>query len=337
MKPRGAILISVFLALTSTHPSVAVAGDKKYQEAEVLLAKAREASDIRCEGCPPFRLTAQIREFGEKYQLIEGTYNEGTCVLNWASADKWREEYTLGDYSEVQLGLGGWIHAKRSTLYRPWEPGALAGHLDIGESLGGLVKAKVRDLSERQLAKGSAVCAQYQGTNTSPDVQTLCFLREGGFLTERQEQDNVWRYEQYGSFAGKEYPRRLAFYTKGQLTLEVRVKELVASPAWPPSLFEPLTGPDVHTSCRDPELPTPIRHDMPSLPDDLLGHYVLEFEFSVGTDGKVHNMVVSPSANPRIAQLFVKSASKWRYTPAKCMGKAYELHLVQETVIEHHH
>ena len=84
------------------------AKDKKLEEAQALLTKAHELSDIRAKGSPPFRLRAEITALNVKGKPVQGSYS-----LDWASPERWRDEVHLEEYERVRVRNGDelWQHA----------------------------------------------------------------------------------------------------------------------------------------------------------------------------------------------------------------------------------
>src|SRR4030042_2049882 len=101
------LLLGAFVA-----PSALQARDDKRQAAEALLAKARELSDIRCEGCPPFRLVARVR-----FSLPNVVQSDGEYVLLWASHEQWREEMRFPDFTQQTYGSRLKVWRVRSISY----------------------------------------------------------------------------------------------------------------------------------------------------------------------------------------------------------------------------
>jgi hypothetical protein len=311
-------------------PLLSVGKDKKQQEAKALLAKARELSDIRCQGCPPFRLKARVRSFEGVAMPVDGTY-----VLNWASPGKWREDLRMPDYSEIRLGLGDEIQEERATRFRPGPLAWLLTHLDIGGRLNELPHSKIKGLKEWQVQRGLSVCADYQQEGMRY-LQRRCFLRDKGLLMYEESPPDAYEYDEYIPFVGKLFPWKIAHYVGGRLTDEMQVTELVASPGWQAGLFEPMTGSDVHETCRNPDPPRDVRVELPSLPDDVMGDFTVTIEYVVGVDGLPGDVVVHAS-DARLEPLVLKAFSKSRFIPAKCRGVPSETQRIATITIHHVH
>lgn len=330
MIPTNGMVVRWVVCILMLLPPLAVGKDKKQQEAEALLAKARELSDIRCQGCPPFRLKARVRLFEGVAMPVDGTY-----VLYWASPGKWREDLRMPDYNEIRLGLGDEIQEKRPTRFRPGPLAWLLTHLDIGGRLNELARSKIKNVKEWQVQRGLLVCTDYQQERMRY-LQRRCFLRDKGLLLHEESPPEAYEYDEYTPFVGKLFPWKMARYVGGTLTDEMQITELVVSPEWEAGLFDPMTGSDVHETCRNPDAPREVRGEFPSLPDNLMGDFTVTIEYVVGVDGLPRDVVVH-AADPRIETFVLKGFSKSRFIPAKCKGVPIETQRVAEMKIHHEH
>lgn len=330
MLMRNQIRVSTVLIVILTASSAVPAKDKKQQEAEALLAKARELHDIRCDGCKPFRLKAEIRSYEDAGKTVDGTY-----VLYWASKDKWRDEITWPDYNEAQVCLGDKIWRRHSSRFRPRSAGWVLGQLNLGAHLEKVINTRINEVIVKDLSSGSSICAAF----TSGGVSLLdlrCFLRDSAHLVHEETPFETLDYHEHVPFAGRIYPRRILQFAKGSLSREIRVKELQVSQEWATGLFEPLTGPDVRETCREPELPRLVAPKTPALPSNMLGDFKAHIEVNVGSDGsaQIDRIYVS---DVRIAPYVRTAVSEWRYAPAKCGSKPIDAELSTELNIHHQH
>jgi hypothetical protein len=115
------ILLGLLIALASP---ILFAKDNKQAEAEALLQRARELSDIRCEGCPPFRLVARVR-----VTPARGIQPDGEYDLLWASSEQWREDIKFPDFTQQTYGSRLRVWRVRSLPYLPQHVLILRGQL----------------------------------------------------------------------------------------------------------------------------------------------------------------------------------------------------------------
>jgi hypothetical protein len=105
-----AIVLTARLLLASA--SFAKNQAQERAEAVALIDKALSASDLRALGSPPFQLRGTLA-----VPLSKGKSATGTCILDWASPDRWREEIHVANYSRIRAGGAGKYRQLRSLNY----------------------------------------------------------------------------------------------------------------------------------------------------------------------------------------------------------------------------
>ncbi len=306
---RNLTRVFTFLSLIAFGVGAALAKDTKKQEAEALLAKAREISDIRCDGCKPFRLEADIRSHEGDGVTLEGKYK-----LYWVSADQWRDEFTWPDYKENRVGLAEKIWVKRSARFRPAYAGSIFRISIFGFYRTPATAASIKKNTKKDLPSGPSVCLELkQDGNT----QIQCFLRETAHLVREETSMGAVDYEEHVPFAGKIFPRRILQFVGRTLSREIRITNLQILQEPATGLFGPLTGPDVRETCREPEPPRLFNSVVPTLPDSLMGRFKINMEVGVGSDGSAE-IIEMFVPNPHIGPYVRKAVSRWQFSPAKC-------------------
>jgi hypothetical protein len=112
---RSRLLIS--LLTLPLVPCLSFAENKSH-EAAALIERAKQLSDIRAEGSPPFRLKATIKIVAD-----DGTSREGTYVEDWVSAETWRTEIAAGSFNQTEVEGQKAFHLEHfATAYRLYLP-----------------------------------------------------------------------------------------------------------------------------------------------------------------------------------------------------------------------
>jgi hypothetical protein len=112
-----------------------------------LIQKVHDVCDIRAQGSPPFHMECHFTFLG----MAQGT-SEGKYVLDWASPDKWREEFSLPGFSQTRVGGKERVWLRRNIAFKPMRIQQLLGALSFSFSgtlqRGEKIKAFRREGSE---------------------------------------------------------------------------------------------------------------------------------------------------------------------------------------------
>jgi TonB family protein len=321
------VLIAFTMALLP--PVLASPKDKKQQEAEALLAKAREVSDIRCDGCPPFRLTA-------RFWTQQSTGRQlGDYSLTWASARKWREEVVFQDLKFVTVAEEKNDWRAWSFEFRPYWLVELAASLDFRRTLSPRVLERAGRIRLRALADGAGKCIEaefgkdYQGN--------FCFNAQTGTVS-RTEASGAFpiarEWTEYEKFGDKYFPRAVRIFEGETQVTEMRVEELKIDPSISSTAFLPPENATAWPTCEKANFPKAIRMPEPAYPENLRkqgvrGKVILNVR--VELDGRVGNAYVLRSTGEEFSAAAVKAVKdQWTFLPATCEGVAIPSEIIVE-------
>jgi len=327
MIPANGMVVRWVVCILVLLPPLAIGKDKKQQEAEALLAKARELSDIRCQGCPPFRMRARVRLFELPAGAAEGTY-----AVFWESPEKWREEINIAGYTELRVGLGERVFVKRSIRFQPYRVNMLGVVLDLRTRIALPQAAKVTRIEKRSISETDCRCVAFRVGESRGNE--LCFLAAEGTLCEVRGSSDRSEYSNYGPVAGKLFPRLIRLYVGDQLLDELTVGELTRVPSHDAALFIPPVGPEVQETCQNPEPMRLVKNPRPELPFGMYGAFRGIVYVVVGTDGRAHNPTIVWPSDARFGVVLLKLAAEWRFRPASCAGIPVEASATLE--LEYH-
>lgn len=228
MHPNGFCLVVLLLVTLSS------ARDRQ-EDAEALLKRAQEATDIRSDTSKPFRLRARFHFAGElSSERAEVEYEE-----MWRSADQWRREMSSPDFEQVEVGGKDkrWVlhdlaaEPARMRYIREWTRISV---FDVGKVA----------LIPSPTGGGTGHCVT---SNDNRIEQTLSFDPATGLLTHRklgtEPGEMSCDYGDYQKFGEKTYPRELNCSSDLGFTVSGVITELSEDDtAGDPTRFAPLAG-----------------------------------------------------------------------------------------------
>lgn len=323
MKRRSAWLGMCFLLSVC---SFGVGGARKKPDALVLIQKARELSDIRAEGSPPFRLEAEFKLFG----LVAGTA-EGKYVLIWASPDRVREEISFPGFTQVSVRGKERLWLRRSLSFRPLPVMQLIHTLGFDQAFKPQPGEKTKIVRPRSVKDESLVCVE---TKLKAWSNELCFDRAEGTLVLERDARSRTEFSDYNRLGSKLFPGSIRLLEDGNLALEVHVTTLREEQNLSDSLFDPPAGSVEWKTCEHQLPPKPLRQPEPPYPESARRARVSGVEVAyilVGSDGNVHNAKILKSIGPGFDVSTIKTLeNSWRFKPATCGSDPVPLEVIVE-------
>jgi hypothetical protein len=317
MIPTNGMVARWVVCIVMLLPLLAVGKDKKQQEGEALLTKARELSNIRCQGCPPFKMKARVHLFE-----LAGGPGEGTYTVFWESPGKWRDEIDIAGYTELRVAQAERVFVKRSIRFQPYRVNLLREMVELPTRIALPQAAKVVSIEKCSISGAECRCVAYRVGESR--VTELCFLVGDGTLCEvRQPTDRI-EYSDYGPVGGMVFPRLVRLYVSERLFNELTLEEFTCAPSHDAALFIPPVGPDVQETCQNPEPMRPAKERRAELPYGMSGAFRGFIYFVVGTDGRAHNPTVIWTSDLRFGAVLLKLVPEWRFHPASCAGVPVE-------------
>jgi TonB family protein len=314
----------VAFALAVSLPAFAFGKDKKQAEAEALLAKARELSDIRCDGCPAFHLEGTLRVFDPTGSDIGGLYK-----LRWSSKSLWREEVVLPDYRETRVRSGKDIWVQRSSGIYSWQLSVLRSALDPARRL--LVPVEdVASVVERDVPGLDDCCVV--ADLGKPYRHELWFDLSRGLLVREHLDTLVHENSEYSS-TPRSFPRRTHAEQDGRPLVDFRLERFASPVAFDGAVFELIRGEGVFRTCETPAPPKAANVRQPGYPKgrrkERIEGIVLLF-FTVTEDGRVRYPQMIKALHPEFDSASLKAVTKWRFEPATCEGEPTQADIVGE-------
>jgi TonB family protein len=292
-----------------------------------LIQHAVDISNLRTPDVAPFRLRARVHVYGE--DPVNADY-----LLIWATAERWREEISVGNNRAIRVGGKATISIKddsdqaqsiRSQL-RLLDLAAVL-YVKPNDSLGD-VKSRNHDVARMQCLSRTAK----QGSKTE-----LCFDAATGVLVKNESGNSTTEFSKYSEFKGKLFPRLVTIF-HGKTPYElIEVQDLAYDSDHDASLFDSDARYKTMAGCEHPVAPTPIRLPDPEYPAQLRTRnpQVVRLSATVNETGGVENIVVTRSAGA-LDVYAIKALGTWKFAPATCGSRAVPVQFFFEVNFKTH-
>jgi TonB family protein len=324
---------ALFLAFTLTLLTSATFASNHEAEAAALIGRAKQLSDIRADGAPPFRLKLDFKIIKDDGAVTDGTYTE-----RWVSKAQWRRETVLGDFRRIQIATGNrkvWLFDSSTVVPQQVAVGAIPHLSDVG----GLRPEAWKSQKDREVNGVGVRCLE---NNLGPLGATwaVCFDKTSGTLTAEISPlgvgagggERVCLHSDYQKFGEYMVARSYECDENKHPKIEARMVELATDPAQDPTVFVPPEGAKESVNCLGPVKPPTVVHQMdPTPPRSSSGTNIVTMSVVVGTDGKPHDLRVTSAPNRDYDQAALAAVQQWRFKPATCDGEPMETQIAVET------
>jgi TonB family protein len=327
-------LVRSFLSVTliAVLISSATAGSKE-DDARQLLQKSFQQADIWTEG--PLQLVANVKLPRPKKPAVELTY-----TISWAGPDKWRAEWSGGNYSRIIVASNGKMYRYSSTEIPPLPIlqferglGALNGHA-FGGPWGGtpkLTDAKV-EISGEKFGTKNADCLSVKG-----QAGELCVDRSSGRVITYHPDASLFEYSDYATVGSAAFPRTVRQLADKDV-LEEGAVTITLGATVSESLFVPpanaITGdfPVCGSNAMTFEGAILDKKVMPEYPQSAreARHQGTVWLYAVvGKDGAIQSLKPMAGALADLEASAMKAVKDWKYSPYVRCGQPVQY----ETVI----
>jgi hypothetical protein len=231
------------------------------KEATEWVRKAQEASDLQSPDAPPYHLVAKIR-----YTINDKTM-DGTYEILWATPDRYRVEFRMGDIRETDLVLGDKKYVERNTptMTLPiWSASSILFFSAVLPTAPSRSFYTVHQVSWLGDGANRQVCANV-GESVAIDHE-LCFDAKTTELTSTHNHPKPHRAvinatiamdsTDYASLGKMRYPQRVV-RRWGPETIEATVEKWEAVEKFDERVFEPLSNSIVWDWCSSPKIEVP--------------------------------------------------------------------------------
>lgn len=316
----------VGFCLVLVAPTLVSAKDKKQEEAAVLLARARELSDIRCEGCPPFRMKAGVRlPFAGK--MVE----QGRYELVWSSRDSWWDSLSLLGVRQMRVRVRDRVWQSRPSKVLPDRNFRTLQLLDFVERLRVFRAERVVEIMWQ--GQHALRCVHLGGKEALDRL--LCFSERGFLGGEAFEGRFPRRFEfsGYGALGLKYYPHMMRIFEGQGRAVEIEVLDMRLDAEAESTAFLPPEGSEELAACDDFEPARPRNRHLTNMADKI-GHKTPFGSIAVFSviepDGSVSPIGVVRSLSPELDSLAMDAVRQWKFFPASCGGAPVRQELVLE-------
>jgi hypothetical protein len=252
MKLCAAFLLTALVTL----PRAGLIAEDAQPNAQALLERARDLSDIRSPSAPAFRLRATFTAITRDLTTLEGTYTE-----IWVSNTRWRREIVVGASRRIEVArtTRPWLLNSGPPL--PDEVQRFASLLELSPSW--WQEFTFQPTVDHNVNGVAIRCLVTLGEND--ERYALCFYKESGLLMQTTMPKRIGNrlgdysclYANYQKFWKDFFPRELRCLQEGHRKLEGKIVELSLDPLPDPALFvQPVGATEMVNGA---EHPTPPR------------------------------------------------------------------------------
>ncbi len=324
MKSSLGILASALAVcmLVAPRPMQSAGRHEEATRAELLslISDARNLSNIRAPGSPPFDLRAKLSVKDTQKQISEGSYE-----LFWQSPERWREEVILPGYRQVKIGGAQRVWVWRNADYPPLQVFGMLQAMDFRAMLTTVGGEEVKRTTKRAADGTTQECYELQ--KELQGKRRLCFdasrhdLRMATLPTPPFQ---VVQYMDYSAWSEKQFPRAIRIFADRKLIGEATVEKIASATEADPKLFEPPQGAEERVGCDDPSPAIALEKTAPHYPDVAKMRHVegvVSAFVVIGVTGGVVNPIIIASGGSDLDNATVQAISHWRYQPSSCGDK----------------
>ncbi|HKF51035.1 MAG TPA: hypothetical protein VKB26_01880 [Candidatus Acidoferrales bacterium] len=255
-------VLAVFSANLCTQPTFANDKDKELKaQAEALLAKSRDLSNIEAPGSPAFVLNATIH-----YQAGQKSF-DGEGHILWAAPDHFRQKYVAPGYMYDEVARDGSVYRARTNdqmplvIYKLRKTFAAAMQgFQVGP------KDKPSKVEPVQSGGQTLTCITVKSIHGTSEG---CLDADGNVVTIDEEPSysppalgSHYEFSRFASLGTKKFPQELIFRGGDGDSLTIDVRQLALATDIPPAVFDRPLHSAVEPWCASPKFT-----DKPRMPN----------------------------------------------------------------------
>jgi TonB family protein len=243
---------------------------------------------------------------------MEGQYQEV-----WISPDKWRNEFVLADFQQVEIGSSDSKWVSRNLDFNPRPSYLLAIALNAFAEPKISTDEKVLSIRKKKSKGSEWRCLELSAVNGPK--RELCFDDSGALVQEEYLRER-FEYGNFATYGEKIYPRTIRVFSDDRQVLDITADELFSPINAKTQLFQPAPGADRFAACeRWPA--TPSKKVPPSYPQAARQAHqqgTVTLYAVIGRDGHIEKTRVLESGGQSLDQATVDAVQKWIYPPVAC-------------------
>lgn len=286
-------MIAVFSATLLFRAASANDSEKELKaQAEALLAKSHDLSNIEAPGSPAFTLMATIH-----YQIGTQTA-DGDGQVVWLAPGHYQETFSAPGYAYKEIAQDGKLYLSRTDNQMPllmYELNRIIlTAMDSGKALDG----KVKEAKTASSAAGQAItCAKMKPRGLS---LTACLDNDGDIATIESNWpsgvsalDAVYEFSGFVGFGTKRFPQKLVFRGGDGHTIEIAIGS-ISSATDTSQEFRPPVGSVVEDWCAEPKIEADASHaaTLPWVPLTPLSGIRASLYVVVGPGGRARSVTL---------------------------------------------
>jgi hypothetical protein len=332
---RGAVVVSaasVLIALFCGARAFANNNDKELKaQAEALLAKSRDLSNIEVAGSSPFVLTAQLRF------VVDGKSGGGQGEIIWLGPDHYRETYSAPSYNYVEIVKDGKRYLSRTNNDTPLLMYELQTLLGTAMKPHPLMGHKIKNAKTMQDASGQMLtCPE---VNVNETTLSACLDSDGDVTILKTEPPKAhsalgkaYEFSGFAAFGLHRFPLNMKFAGGDKHEVSIAVQKIAPIVDASAQNFDVPIGSMEEPWCAEPKTDTvpgvPIA--LPFSSPSNLGLQV-ESDFAmyieVAPGGRPHYVELMRSSQPITQEKLEAWVFDMRFPVLRCGGDGIEYEL----------
>ncbi len=283
------------------------------------LLKESQSTDPRAPGGSSFRLQAKIKVFEGENQSEDGAY-----AFFWTGQNRWREEFSIGNFQQARVGGDGGTWETRSVPFIPYRLWQLSQALAFYARLSPLAAQRVGKVESKVVSGVKLRCVEV--SLKTYQYRDLCFAANSPQLVLEPVIPNRWYYfSDYAPLGTRELPKKISVFDGQSRSSELVVVELQDSVQIDPSTFDHSSDAHWRPWCASPE---PNDHLSPIYSLQVPGLGVATVYMAFGTDGRIQNARILKSSGPERDALILEALKREKWERPTCGGRPVELETV---------
>jgi TonB family protein len=291
----------------------ALAADKQ-QEGAALLAHASQLTNLERESDPPFLLRIDWTA-----STLAGGPARGKYVLHWASAERWREEISLANFTEVVVRGKDRVWSRRNLNAVPYAVRQMELLVENLWNLAPTDDETVAKISSRSQPGLPLKCVDLQKQNHAK--RAFCFAPLGEIATvDRTSSEPAYEYSDSSPFGSRSFPRKMRVTRRGIPLIDAEVEDL-ANVNSPNELFSPPVGATERPTCAHPigsKIVTKVAPIYQESARQQRQEGSVTLFAVIETDGSVQNATVIQTAGKDLDGAALTAVRQWRYSATMC-------------------
>ena len=298
--PRRAFAFAFLAILCATlaDPALLFANDDKSltQQAELLLAKSRDLSNIETTGSLPFLLNASI-EYHSATQSVNGT---GQIV--WLAPGHYRQSYAAPHYLDMEIAQDGKLYLDRTDNAMPLLIYELRNTLSQAMTPSPYQDTDIKKVEVTPFENGTLTCISFkEGFRECLDNNADVITKDLQLPHDESMLNASYDFEDFTAVGAKRFPQRLIFHGGDGHTIDITVHNITLMNGSRTTQFDIPLHSVMEPWCAEPKIEA-AQTALPFVSMERFGRPIVRIDASlyvvVAPGGRARGVTVMYSSRP---------------------------------------